>query len=99
MGDMVEEITSMAIATAAALHFAIYSSVLGVPRYMPRPGSSTTPVYSPLILLSLSQSLYGGHYLGITLCVHFDRLVTIDTGDMLQLSNRTTGIHSNTNAT
>ena len=40
-------ITSIAIATAAALHFAMYSSVLGVPLYTPRPGSSATPVYNP----------------------------------------------------
>ena len=39
--------TSMAIATAAALHFAVYSSVLGVPRYSPIPWMSATPVYNP----------------------------------------------------
>lgn len=40
-------ITSIAIATAAALHFAMYSSVLGVPLYTPSPDNSATPVYNP----------------------------------------------------
>ena len=86
-------ITSMAIATAAALHLAMYSSVLGVPLYTPSPDNSATPVYSPCqddsIIIISNQLLYGGYYLGITMCVHFNWLVTIDTGNMLQFSYRT----------
>lgn len=83
-------VTSIAIATAAALHFAMYSSVLGVPLYTPKPCNSATPVKRPCRYnYNQYNHLKSCQYLTISVGINFNRLVTIDTGNMLQFSNWT----------